>query len=1166
MSVTGRQNNLFLAEDWKKIYQSFKNADFTSYDFENLRRVMIAYLRENYPEDFNDYIESSEYIALIDLIAFLGQSLAYRIDVNARENFIELAERRESILRLAQLISYNPKRNICANGLLKMESVSTSESIIDSTGRNIQNIEIVWNDITNSNWFDQFIKIINAAMIDNTEFGIPQDSSSVDGIWTEQYRINSNISGVPIFPFTKSIDGKNYSFEATSTVINSDFVTKQSLIQEEPPKNNNQLAFIYRDDLSGYGSINTGFFIHFREGTLQTQDFSLTNPTPNQILNISDNNINNDDVWLYSLNQAGNEQTIWTKTPSITGNNVIYNSIEKTIKNIYSVQTATNDSVNLVFADGVFGNLPKGNFRCFYRTSNGISYIINPKDMRSIVISIPYTSKSGSSETIRFIISLKSTVTSATASESNDEIRLNAPTTYYTQNRMITGEDYNLAPLSSSQSIAKIKSINRTSSGISRNFDILDSTGNYSTTSAFCSDGIIYREPIVNQFYFTFNSKTDINSIILNEVQPIIKLPIIRDFYYEYYGKKILAQPNPSFKQVTLKYNETTGYILDGNLTVSKLGSFTGTTLQYIEPGSLVEFVPPTGKWFSNNGKIVSNESLTTTKAIWAKVISVVGDGTANMEGTLPNGKGPLVFNVTIPDGALVSRIIPKFLGYIPTDVQSLMMDLIFNYKNFGMRYDIDKKYWYIIQDRNLNVNESWNYGFNGDNTGANLDRSWLLAFETDGEKYTVTYRGLEYYFESVVENRFFFDGTRKIYDSTTGKVQKDKVSVLKINNDPIEHKGLKIDYPWQIIGNTIENDGYISSKAVKITFWDDNDDAVVDNPEAFNLIVSPDSVDGDSNFLTYGYKNNFIFFQKFINNNYIEDYQYIENVFTSSTTRLFECYPYESSITNIMVYPTGQMFYFYESNMIKIFNKSTGSLDITLDYYAVIGRSNIYFHYLHNADSTTRIDPSSTNIIDLYLLTKDYDTRFRQYLKGDIDSEPLTLSSTNLRLTYGKNLDMIKSISDDLIYHPVTYKILFGKKADPRLQASFKIIKNSEQVITDNDIKSRVITAIDEFFMLDNWDFGDTFYFTELATFVMNKTSPYITTFVIVPTNNDQVYGSLQQIASAPNEIFISGTNVSDIEIIPAITSSRLNASGYVLTTSVVNVNTTNTRSSLNY
>ena len=93
MSSTDRLNKLLLAEDWRKVYQSFRNADFTSYDFDNLRRSMIGYLRQNYPEDFNDYLESSEYLALIDLIAFLGQNIAFRIDLNARENFIELAER-----------------------------------------------------------------------------------------------------------------------------------------------------------------------------------------------------------------------------------------------------------------------------------------------------------------------------------------------------------------------------------------------------------------------------------------------------------------------------------------------------------------------------------------------------------------------------------------------------------------------------------------------------------------------------------------------------------------------------------------------------------------------------------------------------------------------------------------------------------------------------------------------------------------------------------------------------------------------------------------------------------------------------------------------------------------------------------------------------------------
>ena len=136
MSSTDRQNRLLLAEDWQKVYQSYRNAEFRSYDFDTLRRAMITYLRQNYPEDFNDYVDTSEYIALIDMIAFLGQNISYRVDLNARENFLELAERRESVLRLARMLSYNPKRTQAANGLIKFDTVSTTESLVDSNGSN----------------------------------------------------------------------------------------------------------------------------------------------------------------------------------------------------------------------------------------------------------------------------------------------------------------------------------------------------------------------------------------------------------------------------------------------------------------------------------------------------------------------------------------------------------------------------------------------------------------------------------------------------------------------------------------------------------------------------------------------------------------------------------------------------------------------------------------------------------------------------------------------------------------------------------------------------------------------------------------------------------------------------------------------------------------------
>ena len=130
--------------------------------------------------------------------------------------------------------------------------------------------------------------------------------------------------------------------------------------------------------------------------------------------------------------------------------------------------------------------------------------------MRGINISVLYLSKSGIEQTLTIGLALQSTVSNSAASEDIDVIRANAPAVYYTQNRMITAEDYNLAPLTSSQNILKIKAVNRTSSGISRNFDILDATGKYSSINVFGDDGYIYKQENESTLSFKFSNRLDI--------------------------------------------------------------------------------------------------------------------------------------------------------------------------------------------------------------------------------------------------------------------------------------------------------------------------------------------------------------------------------------------------------------------------------------------------------------------------------------------------------------------------------------------------------------------------------------------------------------------------------------------------------------------------------
>ena len=69
------------------------------------------------------------------MFAYIGELFAYRLDLNAHENFITQAQRKESILRLAKLISYTPTRNLPARGLVKYTSITTTEQIFDSNGR-----------------------------------------------------------------------------------------------------------------------------------------------------------------------------------------------------------------------------------------------------------------------------------------------------------------------------------------------------------------------------------------------------------------------------------------------------------------------------------------------------------------------------------------------------------------------------------------------------------------------------------------------------------------------------------------------------------------------------------------------------------------------------------------------------------------------------------------------------------------------------------------------------------------------------------------------------------------------------------------------------------------------------------------------------------------------
>jgi len=1111
--IPSTNTKLLVAEDWKKVYQSFRNADFKSYDFETLRRTMISYLQETYPEEFNDYIDSSEYIALIDVIAYLGQNLSFRIDLNARENFLETAQRRDSILRLAQLISYNPARNVPASGLLKVTAISTTDSVYDSNGSNLANTTVGWNDPTNPNWYQQFINIMNSSMSSN--FGNPASRNIINAIETDQYRINSSNTDVPIFNFSKNINGTSMNFEIVSSTFSG-----KDYVYEEAPAPRNAFGLIYKNDNQGSGSSNTGFFTQFKQGSLSVSRFNIDNPVPNEIIGINTPDINNTDTWLWQLDKNGNFSTLWTPVPSLVGNNVIYNSLNKDLRSIYAISTRDRDQIDLNFADGIFGDLPKGDFRLFYRQSNGLNYSIKSEQMSGIVITVPYVNALGQNHSLQLVLSLQYTVTNSAGPESNASIRSKAPQSYYIQNRMITGEDYNIAPLTAGSNILKVKSINRVSSGLSKYFDLSDVSGKYSKTNIFATDGILYKEEKENIFEFEFTSRNQVLSAIKNKLSPVVASTSIRSFYLDKYNSFDLTYiPSLIWNNVNTTPKESRGYFSSSTIPVV-VGSASSTYLQYIVPGSIIKFLPPTNKYFDQNNllKTIPSNGIIPTNGnpyIWSTIKQVIGDGSNYGQGKLSDGTGPIIFSTIVPQGCIPQKVIYKFNSILNYSIESEIANLCMTQRNFGLTIDSSSREWSIIVNSNLDLINSFSLLNQNNGEDLGLDASWLISFTWTGKKYKVRYRILDFIFESNKETAFFNDISSVNFDYTTNSVIKDKITVLSINSTST------IDYSWQIDDSIVEIDGYVDPQKVKVSVYDSTNTGNIANPDAFNNIV------GDQ----------FVYFKQI-----------------NSSTR------FALTSDDILPYPTenaveaeykkdGQLFYFYSPslNVIKYWSDPYQKFIYTNQYFGRHGLSNIKFHYEHNSGEERRIDPSKSNIIDIYMLTTSYDNDVRNWLLGNSTIKPLPPTSQSLEQNYISALSPIKSISDEIVFHPVEYKILFGSYANINLQAKFKAVKNPNIITTDNDLKTRILSGINDFFALENWDFGQSFHFGELSTYIMNLLTPDITNFVIVPITDNNSFGSLYELTCLSNEIFISSANITDIEIIDAITASQLKSSSIV-------------------
>lgn len=1089
-NIVIRQNDLFLGEDWEVIYDAFQNVSFKEYSFDSIKVSLVNYIRQNYPEDFNDWTDNSEFMILIDLLAYLGEQVSYRVDLNARDNFIDTTERREQILRLARMLSYQPNRNIAASGKVKIRSVITSQFVVDSQGRNLQNVPILWNDPQNPDWFEQFILVLNKSFNINTPFGKPAKQTVSNGTTLQLYEMNNTSRSAVTKQFQAVAGGEAMNFE----IYNPDFDILGSISEISPNPDSSQ-NIVYMNDGSGNGSPNTGFFLFFKQGTMKFYNYNFVQPIENRSIELPLENVNEFDVWVSEINSDGSVIQQWEKVDGV--DQIVYNNVGKDVRKIFNVKTLINDKVEIQFQDGRFGQVPKGLFRIWARESNGLEYTINPQDIKAKAVQFDYNSNTSNDRDGKYELTIAfdlfDTVQNQAETESNEQIKERAPRTYYTQNRMTNGEDYNSFPLSFGQNVLKLKASNRIYSGQSPYFDNNDPTKKYSSTVEFGDDGIVYKQEFNGQRQESFPTSKTPSEITTTNITPLLNSINSELFFIEYTGSfTIPTVAKWKFKQG--QKNIQTGYLEDSSQDNIEISDTSPIPFNYIKVGSYVLFESGTNK-------------------IWTKIVELNDLG-------IDSGDliGPIVLDEYVPDGYTLTKVLPQFRQ---TLTQDELDDIVFNIESrntFGVSYDFKLDRWIVIDELNVSPEES-DYSLTnfGSTTNTNQDQSWLVRVQYSSLGYKFVQRYMRYVFESENISRFFFLPDSSGTNFSTGESNISTIEILKYNFDFNTNTMLQSPLTFKFNDNIRYSDGYIDPRRVEVVPFDSDKDNAFDNPDIFEyLTYNPTTTE------------TFVFYVRQFDTSGFAQNVPTDKIYVQANQTGFSNYDWDNNPDELLAAYSidDDSFFEYNGNFVYIEGK----------YFAFIGRNDLTYKYEHYADQNSRIDPAITNVIDMYVLTSNYYKNVVDWKNQDRnDTFPVAELSSQIQQSFS-SLNDFKMISDQMIWNSSKFTLLFGPQANQENQVIIKIVKVQSSQLTDNQIKQNVLFAIEEYFDINNWEFGETIYISELTAYIHSKLIQDLASVQIVKKESiGQTDIDIYEIRQEFNALPLNTATIDDIKIIPS-------------------------------
>ena len=108
------------------------NLNYTNQDFWSMKSRLLEFIRSDFEETFNDFVESDLAMMLIENWAFIADTLSFKMDQIANEIFIDTVSEVDNAFRLALLVGFKPQPPISSRSLwsVSINNVLTTDMVI----------------------------------------------------------------------------------------------------------------------------------------------------------------------------------------------------------------------------------------------------------------------------------------------------------------------------------------------------------------------------------------------------------------------------------------------------------------------------------------------------------------------------------------------------------------------------------------------------------------------------------------------------------------------------------------------------------------------------------------------------------------------------------------------------------------------------------------------------------------------------------------------------------------------------------------------------------------------------------------------------------------------------------------------------------------------------